>query len=53
LAAIAAQGKVYGIDHSAESVAMAMRKNKRWIDIARVEVREASVSGLPFFRWRL
>ena len=48
LAAIAAQGKVYGIDHSPESVAMAMRTNKQWIDMARVEVREASVSRLPF-----
>ena len=48
LAAIAAQGKVYGIDHSIESVAMAMRTNRQWIDIARVEVREASVSRLPF-----
>ena len=48
LAAIAPQGKVYGIDHSTESVAMAMRTNKQWIDIARVEVREASVSRLPF-----
>jgi len=48
LAAIATQGKVHGIDHSTESVAMAMRMNKQWIDIARVEVREASVSRLPF-----
>lgn len=48
LAAIATQGKVYGIDHSAESVAMAVRMNKQWIDLARVEVREASVSRLPF-----
>ena len=48
LAAIASQGKVYGIDHSAESVAMAVRTNKQWIDIARVEIREASVSRLPF-----
>src|SRR5579863_9149597 len=48
LAAIATQGKFYGIDHSTESVAMAMRANKQWIDIARVEVREASVSRLPF-----
>jgi ubiquinone/menaquinone biosynthesis C-methylase UbiE len=48
LAAMAAQGKVYGIDHSAESVAMALRTNKQWIDMARVEVREASVSRLPF-----
>src|SRR5580692_9700786 len=48
LAAIATQGKVFGIDHSTESVAIAMRTNKRWIDIARVEIREASVSRLPF-----
>jgi len=48
LAAIATQGKVYGIDHSKESVAMAMRTNKQWIALARVEVREASVSRLPF-----
>src|SRR5215475_11902900 len=41
LAAIASQGKVYGIDHSPESVAMAMRMNRLRIDIARVEVREA------------
>jgi ubiquinone/menaquinone biosynthesis C-methylase UbiE len=45
---MATQGKVYGIDHSTESVAMAMRTNQQWIDIARVEVREASVSQLPF-----
>ncbi len=27
---------------------MAVRMNKQWIDLARVEVREASVSRLPF-----
>src|SRR5579863_6643849 len=48
LAAIATQGKVYGIDHSRDSVAMAMGTNKQSIDIARAEVREASVSRLPF-----
>jgi ubiquinone/menaquinone biosynthesis C-methylase UbiE len=48
LAAIATEGKVYGIDHSAESVAMAIRTNKQWIDMARVEIRVASVSQLPF-----
>ena len=48
LAAIATEGKVYGIDHSAESVAMAIRTNKPWIDNGRVELREASVSRLPF-----
>lgn len=48
LAAMAPQGKVYGIDHSAESVAMAVRINQQSIDMARVEVRQASVSRLPF-----
>ena len=48
LAAMATEGKVSGIDHSAESVAMAMRTNQQWIDSGRVEVREASVSRLPF-----
>jgi ubiquinone/menaquinone biosynthesis C-methylase UbiE len=48
LAAIATQGKVCGIDHSAESVAMALRTNKQWIDMGRVEIRQASVSHLPF-----
>jgi ubiquinone/menaquinone biosynthesis C-methylase UbiE len=48
LAAMATAGKVYGIDHSAESVAMAMRTNKQSIDMARVEIRGASVSRLPF-----
>src|SRR5215510_10272075 len=48
LAAIATQGKVYGIDHSTESVAMSIRTNKQWIDVARVEVREASVSRRHF-----
>jgi len=47
LAAIAT-GKVYGIDHSTESVAIATRTNKQLMDIARVEIREASVSRLPF-----
>jgi len=48
LAAIATQGKVYGIDHSKESVAIAMRTNKQWIANARVDVQQASVSRLPF-----
>jgi len=48
LAATAAQGKVYGIDHSEESVAASRRANARWIDIGRVEVRHGSVSQLPF-----
>jgi SAM-dependent methyltransferase len=48
LAVAAIQGKVYGIDYSSESVAIANRTNRQWIDIARVEIREASVSQLPF-----
>jgi ubiquinone/menaquinone biosynthesis C-methylase UbiE len=48
LAAIATQGKVYGIDFSEESVAATKRMNARWIDLGRVEVRHGSVSQLPF-----
>jgi len=48
LAARATQGKVYGVDFSGESVAFASRINKQWIDTGRVEIREASVSDLPF-----
>jgi ubiquinone/menaquinone biosynthesis C-methylase UbiE len=48
LAAIATQGKVYGVDYSDESVAATKRTNARWIDLGRVEVRNGSVSELPF-----
>jgi ubiquinone/menaquinone biosynthesis C-methylase UbiE len=48
LAASTTQGKVYGIDYSEESVAASKRTNARWIDMDRVEVRQASVSQLPF-----
>lgn len=48
LAAMVTQGKIYGVDHSPESVAVAGRTNKRWIDLARVEIQEGSVSHLPF-----
>jgi len=48
LAAIATQGKVYGVDYSDESVAATKRKNVRWIDLGRVEIRHGSVSQLPF-----
>jgi ubiquinone/menaquinone biosynthesis C-methylase UbiE len=49
LAAIATQGKVYGVDYSEESVAATRRTNAQWIDSGRVEVRLGSVSQLPFF----
>ena len=48
LAAIATQGKVYGIDYSDESVAATKRTNAQWVDLGRVEVRHGSVSQLPF-----
>jgi ubiquinone/menaquinone biosynthesis C-methylase UbiE len=48
LAAIATQGHVCGIDYSEESVAVSQKTNARWIDIGRVEIRQGSVSQLPF-----
>ncbi len=48
LAAIATQGRVYGVDYSDESVAATKRTNARWIDLGRVEIRQGSVSDLPF-----
>jgi ubiquinone/menaquinone biosynthesis C-methylase UbiE len=48
LAALAGRGKVYGVDFSDASVAVASRTNKTWIDQGRVEIRHASVSQLPF-----
>jgi len=48
LAAIATQGKVYGVDYSDESVAATKRTNARWMDFGRVEIRQGSVSQLPF-----
>jgi ubiquinone/menaquinone biosynthesis C-methylase UbiE len=48
LAMIATQGKVCGVDYSEESVAVAKKTNARWIDAGRVEIRQGSVSQLPF-----
>jgi ubiquinone/menaquinone biosynthesis C-methylase UbiE len=48
LAAIATQGKVCGIDYSDESVAVSKKTNARWSYLGRVEIREGSVSQLPF-----
>jgi SAM-dependent methyltransferase len=48
LAAIADQGKVYGLDYSRESVTVARRTNRKWIDMGRVEIQEGSVSQMPF-----
>jgi len=48
LAAMATQGKIYGIDHSEESVATSSRTNAHLIREGRVEVHHGSVSQLPF-----
>jgi len=48
LAAIATQGKVYGIDYSEESVAATKKTNGRWTALGRAEVCHGSVSQLPF-----
>jgi ubiquinone/menaquinone biosynthesis C-methylase UbiE len=48
LAAIATQGRVYGLDYSDESVAATKRMNAQWMGLGRVEVRHGSVSQLPF-----
>jgi ubiquinone/menaquinone biosynthesis C-methylase UbiE len=48
LAAAAAEGKVYGVDHSEESVAASERTNAREIARGHVEIRQGSVSRLPF-----
>jgi ubiquinone/menaquinone biosynthesis C-methylase UbiE len=48
LATIASEGKVYGVDHSDESVAATTRLNAQWIKLGRAEARHGSVSQLPF-----
>jgi ubiquinone/menaquinone biosynthesis C-methylase UbiE len=48
LAAVAAEGKVYGVDFSTASVAVAQKTNRERITQGRVEIQEASVSRLPF-----
>lgn len=48
LAAVTTHGKVFGVDYSRESVAIANKVNKQWIDMGRVKIQEGSVSQLPF-----
>jgi len=48
LAAVVTEGKVYGLDYSTASVAVASKTNKEWISRGRVEISEGSVSQLPF-----
>ena len=48
LAAATTQGKVYGVDYSEASVAASAETNSQWIARGRVEIRQGSVSELPF-----
>ena len=48
LAAAATEGRVHGVDYSGGSVAAARRTNARLIEAGRVDIRQASVSDLPF-----
>jgi ubiquinone/menaquinone biosynthesis C-methylase UbiE len=48
LATMAAAGKVYGLDYSEVSVAVAKKTNAPWIASGRVALRQGSVSQIPF-----
>ncbi|MBN2677278.1 MAG: class I SAM-dependent methyltransferase [Anaerolineaceae bacterium] len=42
------EGKVYGIDHSPEMVALSKRVNRSLLENDRVEINQGSVSTLPY-----
>ena len=48
LAAMADGGKVYGVDYAQGSIAASRAKNAQLIRAGRVEIKQASVSELPF-----
>jgi ubiquinone/menaquinone biosynthesis C-methylase UbiE len=48
LAAVATEGKVYGLDYSKASVEFASKTNRDLIKTGRVNILEGSVSQLPF-----
>ena len=48
MAAIATEGKLYGVDYAKGSVAASRGKNAQLIKAGRAEIRQASVSHLPF-----
>ncbi len=48
LAALAREGRVYGVDHSEASVAASRRTNRSLIQQGRIEIRQGSVSSLPY-----
>jgi ubiquinone/menaquinone biosynthesis C-methylase UbiE len=48
LAAASGSGKVFGLDHSPDSVRVATKTNAGLVQAGRVEIREGSVSQLPY-----
>lgn len=48
MAAMASEGTIYGVDYSEASVTVSRRRNLRLTKAGRVEIRQASVSQLPF-----
>src|SRR5512140_1496693 len=48
LAAIATEGKIFGVDYSEESVFASLRTNRQSVEAGRVQIHNASVSSLPF-----
>jgi SAM-dependent methyltransferase len=48
MAAIATKGLLFGVDYAKGSVAASQATNKQLIQSGRVEIRDASVSKLPF-----
>ena len=48
LTAVATEGMLYGVDYAKGSVAASCAKNAQLIKAGRVEIRQASVSQLPF-----
>lgn len=48
LAAVASEGRVYGVDYAAGSVAASRSKNAALIKAGRVRIEQASVSQMPF-----
>jgi ubiquinone/menaquinone biosynthesis C-methylase UbiE len=53
LAALATEGMVYGVDYAPGSVAASRVKNAQLIKAGQVEIKQASVSQLPFPEARL
>lgn len=48
LAAVTTEGKVFGLDYSSASIAVASKTNRDWIKMGRVQIREGPVSQMPF-----